>query len=88
MGLANPSISVPSSARRGLAVHIQSDPKESKMADKPIQGTQRPAGGQPPLDEHRGIVSEVLVPLAVTTMGGAAGPALAKGISKIVKKDK
>jgi hypothetical protein len=52
------------------------------MADKPTQGAQRPLGGQP--QEQRGVVQDVIV----SVVGSAAGPALAKGVGNIVKKDK
>jgi hypothetical protein len=61
------------------------DAKESKMADKPIQGTQRPADGQQPLEERGGIVSEVLVPLAGAGLTGAADAAVTHLLKK---KDK
>jgi hypothetical protein len=72
--------------RLALVCFAQSiDPKESKMADQTIQGTQRPAGGQQP-PEERGIVNEVVVPIVATAIGGAATGAAGAAVTHLLKK--
>jgi hypothetical protein len=55
------------------------------MAEKPIQGEQRPAGDQEPLEE-RGIVTDLIVHVAQGAATGVSGAVAAKVLKD--KKDK